>query len=113
MSNKEILEKALKVLANAGVISKKFEVRYDAALMTIYNKDDRPLVFEPRSFFLTHEVAKALWGEELWSLDPTGWHKHKDADTKEEQAWYLEAWQYHIQQMVVSDNWIKYLGENI
>lgn len=41
-----------------------------------------------------HGFAKALWGD------------HLATQTK-------QAWQYHLQQMVVADDPIKYLGENL
>lgn len=42
-----------------------------------------------------HDFAKALWGET--TMD---WHH-----------WPTREWQYHLQQMVIADDPIKYLGE--
>jgi len=50
-----------------------------------------------------HDFAKALWGEE-------------DAHEKfglSADVTICPLWQYHLQQMVVADNPIKYLGENL
>lgn len=54
-----------------------------------------------------HDFAKALWGTEWIDTGvPNG------ATWKEENITEI-AWQYHLQQMVIADNPIAYLGENI
>lgn len=52
------------------------------------------------------DFARALWGKEPKSLY---------ADSANEDYLYetLPIWQYHLQQMVISGDPIKYLGENI
>jgi hypothetical protein len=59
-----------------------------------------------------HDFARALWGEgtefkrdtkhELWSYDGT---YSPDFEG--------ETWQYHLQQMVIADDPIKYLGDHL
>lgn len=52
-----------------------------------------------------HDFAKALWGKNpMWSNDPMGAYN----DSPKE-----ENWQHHLQQMVIAEDPIKYLGENI
>ncbi len=59
-----------------------------------------------------HDLAKALWGKEKQNYAPIGLLEGWDDDD------FLyddikETWQYHLQQMVIADDPIKYLGENI
>lgn len=60
-----------------------------------------------------HEFAKALWGEELHHetfIVPKELNKRfagsRHLDVK-------PIWQYHLQQMVISDDPVRYLGENL
>lgn len=61
-------------------------------------------VNQTNSIIFDHDFAKALWGD-IWS----------DQMTTLEQ-WEMTGlepnWQRHLQQMVIADNKIKYLGEN-
>ena len=56
------------------------------------------------------ELAKALWGEEPYAKhyymfeNGTHWRERDDR---------LPNWSWHLQQMVIADDPIKYLGENI
>lgn len=50
-------------------------------------------------YILSHDFAKALWGEELHYFSD-------DCDP-------LPLFKYHLQQMVIADNPIEYLGINI
>lgn len=46
-----------------------------------------------------HDFAKALWGDDpSWAINP------------EE---HVENWQHHLQQMVIADDPLEYLGNNI
>lgn len=79
---------------------------------------------EPKVMFMSHGLsysyslysiifspsfAKALWGDKLCRLDTifTGF----DGPIKKQSN--IKYWQYHLQQMVISDYPIKYLGDNI
>jgi hypothetical protein len=60
-----------------------------------------------------HEFAKTLWGDDeikLWEDTPD-----PDNDPYGEYTSYtaLPNWQHHLQQMVIADDPIKYLGENV
>lgn len=97
--HKEILEKAVRKAVENGwrhhVWPRGKEVEY----MTMEGVDVRPILF-------SHDFAKALWGDyPVHFVDqyaPT-------AEAKDD----LGNWQYHLQQMVVADDPIRYLGENI
>lgn len=56
------------------------------------------------------QFAKALWGEEI-----TDWVSHylDDKSNPEPPAIPLQTWAYHLQQMVIAEAPIKYLGENL
>lgn len=107
MTNQEILEKARKkALVNGW--KPKFYVVYtikdatepiveSAAAQELEWRNIAPVLFEK-------DFAKALWGEELIT---------SGSDSLDDSYWELESWQYHLQQMVIADDPIKYLGENI
>ncbi len=60
------------------------------------------------------EFSKALWGEETWMLTDYGeWVSPQDYDGHGIGAEELPAWQYHLQQMVISNDPIEYLGQNL
>lgn len=76
-----------------------------------YDEEDRSLSIADVIF--NHDFAKALWGtgrptngqvwlENLWA---TGDNCDLQFDG--------ELWQYHLQQMVIADDPIKYLGEHL
>lgn len=62
----------------------------------------------------SHDFARALWGDERWGLTDSGewWDSSKDFDDMI-YAEFLPAWQYHLQQMVISEDPIEYLAENM
>ena len=61
-----------------------------------------------------HGFAKALWGEEQ---APTNIYKTKTTILSDRRPLTelstFPAWQYHLQQMVIADDPLKYLNENI
>lgn len=79
---------------------------------------------ELKTYLFDHELAKALWGD--WPMAYDGsrlttkeyfgymhkeklWAGYYESDV----AYKGKIWQYHLQQMVVADDPIKYLGENM
>lgn len=124
MKNKEILEKA---------IQKAIEGGWNQPLVYIHvNVKDRWLEFRRKVYIedthlsfggdqyasieeiiFNHQFAKALWGEELHHetfVVPKELNKRfagtRNLDIK-------PMWQYHLREMVIADDPIKYLGENI
>lgn len=62
----------------------------------------------------SHDFARALWGERL--RDARTGNKLVEKKLPEgvvEAHFAIPAWQYHLQQMVVAEDPIKYLGGNI
>lgn len=104
MSNQEILTKAIQKAIDGGWDVDPLEAEgYMVIISEFYGYR------LANGFLLSHDFAKALWGEgarpvclcdyEDWICDEV---RHN-----------TNAWQYHLQQMVIADDPIKYLGENI
>lgn len=100
MTNQEILTKAIqKAVANGWQGSPNYNITWSA-------KDNAWVLPDTNyySIIFNHDFAKALWGEEMiWWGFPDTTHKKYE----------LLTWQYHLQQMVIADDPIKYLGEHI
>ncbi len=117
-SAQEILTKAIEK-AIAGGWKQPDGRQLDRVMVDIYwKRDDKkrlPRIHqEAESLIFNHDFAKALWSiyahcvrchEDL----ANGWHK----DDCKEKTLMLPAWQFHLQQMVIADDSIAYLGENI
>ena len=62
----------------------------------------------------SHDFAKAFWGEEI--IETYGWDKgNHDDNTERELAYFCytykkPAWKHHLQQMVLEEKPIEYLG---
>jgi hypothetical protein len=54
-----------------------------------------------------HDFAKALWGENMVQIDTMFTEMGNKFPVKQ------AAWQYHLQQMVITDDPIAYLGEHL
>ena len=130
MTNKEILEKAIKKAIYGG-----FDAELKDGWVASGNLHARTDGKAPYDIIFSHQFAKALWGEELGitlsegqvdtPLNPEKeWTRYKDyannANIKNWKDLYLNAWQFwmplwafHLQQMVIAEDPIKYLGENI
>lgn len=116
MSNQEILEKAIEKAEKNGW-AKNYKIKMTwlnddgtrriTAKITIDDWDTyAPIIFD-------HGFAKALWGEELHQeifIVPKELNKRfagtKDLDIK-------PTWMYHLQQMVIAEDPVQYLGENL
>ena len=74
-------------------------------------------VFDANRIIFNHDFAKALWGvSEHTTLPGIDSYGEEDCEHCEANIWDSiphYCWQYHIQQMVIADDPIKYLGENI
>ena len=114
MTNQQTLEQAIQEVTRQGwsplLISGEriyFEISDNATRVKFgYKMEDRNVPIVEWSAFgliFNHDFAKALWGEEPYGFEGT--------DVMIEYP-SLE-WQHHLQQMVLSDDPIKYLGENM
>lgn len=78
---------------------------------TIYGESWYELVL---LYLPPHDFAKALWGEEDTPYDTWSNRKYSAGSGGPDEDWYDgQLWEFHLQQMVVADDPIKYLGENI
>lgn len=114
MTNKEILEKAIQKAIDGGW-EPLHEGRnpIDKSLVTV----DHIIQEDPRHYIYSHDFAKALWGvSEHTALPGIDSYGEEDCEHCEANIWDSiphYCWQYHLQQMVIADDPIKYLGENI
>ena len=127
MTNQEILTKAIeKAIAGGWDIlarseSDGFIVRKDAyynLFVSFSSKPENDSAFAQSymEIIFNHDFAKALWGEGHYNLIVGEGRKafgSKDLLESVTGEKVLEAWQYHLQMMVISEDPIKYLGENI
>lgn len=119
LTDQEILEKAIQKAIDGGwsfyagvfdgithdAVTGEFQVRFEM---------DKGLASYPNliQILYSHDFAKALWGEEMILMDFYAKFEEFVADSKL-MSWTLPAWQYHLQQMVIAEDPIQYLGENI
>ena len=111
MSDKEILGKAIQKAIDGGWTD---DVLEDVGI-EIYSSsfgDYRSM----NDLIYRHDFAKALWGEGHYNLIVAKGRKAFGSKQVLEDVTgepVLEAWQYHLQNMVISPDPIKYLGQNI
>lgn len=99
-TNQEILTKAIQ----------KAEERGCEFLQHEYGVVDNRLVFShgeiwhPNDYIFNHLFAKALWG--YGEVDFSNTNNAGEVE-------HIVPWQYHLQQMVLASDPIKYLGEHL
>ena len=115
MTNKEILEKAVQkaidggwnppkwvvwaVVGGEGIEPYTFETGDEGYSVGWHDYDE---FVSLKDIIFNHDFAKALWGNEMIEC-----YHAKDVKCR------MTAWAYHLQQMVIADDPIEYLGENI
>jgi hypothetical protein len=127
-SDKEILEKAIQKAIDGGFgqpadrslknswfvdYGEEFDSIHDGLMVKCYDE-----VCNVESIIFNHDFAKALWGEEPADKIIPGWEDYSDEEpmyrSYDDPALFTGAnWKYHLQQMVISEDPIKYLGDNI
>lgn len=106
---KEVLEKAIQKAIEGGweplssglpTSITQWRGTNSVEVAVIYGWDNEVLwVRELEGIIFNHDFAKALWGVET---------------IKETNKYYGDPkWQHHLQQMVIADDPIKYLGDNL
>lgn len=96
MTNKEDIEKAIQYYTD----------KYPKQLFWLLTKDD----------FM---VAKVLWSNKtkarMTYYYPIEWglFSNEQSSSLATTSSFMSEWQYHLQQMVIAEDPIKYLGENI
>lgn len=114
----ETIETAInKALAN-GWMPEQLQTGSDEDKLRYIKKD----ILRSRLWLFDHDFAKALWGDEFieWCVfcgyktaEQCNWDAIYNDSHPEPSKYIQEAWQYHLQLMVIADDPIKYLQENI
>ena len=104
MSNEEILSEAIKKARRNG-----WKQDYKVTYTLKPRKENEPMVTavsipDANTFIYDHDFAKALWGAE--TLSPN----YGDMEMLSEPEF---AWEHHLQQMVISEDPVKYLEDNM
>lgn len=114
MTNEEILIKALEKAIENGYIDEMtllsdlrgsvFE-KWTVEKYTISNDGsyDSFVTYSLRDYIFSHDFVKAFWGESMFRT-PFGL-----IEEFRPESIYIEAWKYHLQQMVLEENPLKYL----
>ena len=92
MENGKILEKVFK------------KINKDLSLLD-FNSEKSHEELLINDYIFSHDFAKAFWGESLISLDERGNFTKFMVDAKK----YMITWQYHLQQMILEEEPLKYL----
>lgn len=109
MTDKEILEKAIQKAIDGGWDAYGWK-HFTVTVGGVAWHDDEPYTpgtkanhDQVESLIFNHDFAKALWGEE--------WYRGITPDMPAPD--HKQTWQHHLQQMVISEDPIKYLGNNL
>lgn len=123
MTNQETLEKAIQKAIEGGWHTRNFctlKGNYkhpeDSEFHDLFGSWHN---ISPLDIIFNHDFAKALWGEkkivisEVYApADDEDYYTFNDHNTPISQE-VETAWQYHLQQMVIAEDPIQYLGENL
>lgn len=129
MNNQQILEKAIRKSIDGGWTSGKYELdslRNPPKIKPANGSDNELLQFITDNMLFNmsrdrvifnHDFAKALWGKSSicnccqFEAGDKAFSEHDPYCS--ERTEYSPAYEYHLKQMVISDDPIKYLGENV
>jgi hypothetical protein len=114
MTHQEILTKAVQKAIDNGW-DKPNQLDFTSNAEFVYYLDDLSLSpitlkwlnFKTHELIYNHDFAKALWGDEF------RYFVARDGRGTSVGEIEYATYKYHLQQMVISDDPIKYLGENI
>lgn len=112
MTNQEILTKAISQAIEGGytpdgitdVTNFRPTIRNGQTWVRWFNDNGQEVIQDLEHVIYNHDFAKALWGSETTDLDTY---------RLMEQPRDIYPWKYHLMQMVIANDPIKYLGENI
>lgn len=122
MSNNEILEKAIQKAIDGGWVwpwDKDylwFNFAGDDNDLELWNGGEYEDATTLHSYavIFNHDFAKALWGEEPYEHASDGEAVYdKNGELRGMNVFHQYNWAKHLQQMVMAEDPIKYLGENI
>lgn len=108
MTNQEVLEKAIKLAIDGGWDAYGWKKFVPASAYGVFYgfanpDDDTAMDLQINDIIYNHDFAKALWGGCKF-CNPSAGRFTKD---------HPNHWHYHLQQMVIADDPIKYLSENL
>lgn len=110
MTNEQILTKAIEKAITGGWKIEDFRYGGEMSVESVYYWfDDDHGDLSVNDVIWRHDFAKALWGEELIEW----WEGKMRKINPEDEVIGSKAWQWHLRQMVIADDPIKYLGENL
>lgn len=123
MSNREILEKAIQKAIDGGwkePNGNTLRVDDEGYIYSLVNFSEKHEGFRAygaqfglEKLIFSHDFAKALWGEEAELKDVQYTLELSDGEvTTPIYRLAMPLWKWHLQQMVIDDDPIKYLGEN-
>ncbi len=119
MTNQKILEKAISIAVDGGWVyhglTDEGKIHYlDTGIVVDWLRGGRE-AYQLESIIFNHEFAKALWSEGQAGLSEANGHWYEPISRYDERSYIevLDLWEYHLQQMVIADDPIEYLGENI
>jgi len=115
MKNEEILKKAIEKAVKNGYFIPQTDKMLVGQFSRIYGKKTVQGWYFA-SIIYSHDFAKAFWGEEKLCgicLQPfdCGYDHEENFESGEKN--YFIQWQYHLKEMVISENPIKYLEQFI
>lgn len=117
MTNTEILTKAIQKAIGRGL---DFKLLYfDLTEGGLINSIDDFMTWlwerannnDKLSLIFNHDFAKALWGEGKTVYRAEVFESPTEGEAGFDE--YLDAWEYHLQMMVIAEDPIKYLGEHL
>lgn len=107
MTNKEILEKSIQKAIDGGWVDGRVALKETQSIpeWAIPTPVSIAIIFN-------HNFAKALWGDKEMRIKTDMGYQSAFGGVKLTSV-KMSAWKNHLQQMVIADDPIKYLGENI
>ncbi len=114
MIRREILKKAVeKAIANGWKPDNNLQfiaINEFITLDTDYFCLDKWHKFKIEQLLYNHDFAKALWGEEWKSAELKEYIPETDSYKI---GTILPKWKWHLQEMVIAEDPVKYLGKNL
>jgi hypothetical protein len=112
VTNQQILEKAIQKAIDGGWSYGRITdlaVIIHNGKVSFIPRNDVPSI---EKIIYSHDFAKALWGEE--PMRAYQWHRTISREGEDLiESGGKHNWQYHLQQMVIAPDSIKYLGEHL
>lgn len=107
MSKEEIIKKAIQKAIDNGFNKNDMGQEIKSVEDVYYYFDDDQGNLAVNNLIWRHDFAKALWGDNPQRL----LDQYEPLDESGQVS--LTAWEYHLQNMVIADDPIAYLGDNL